>query len=148
MLPARVMLCLEVMKEPVECAAPWESVQSAARRMRDRGIGFLPVCGASGAVVGTLTDRDITVRVTSENLDAARTMVGQVMTREVVACRPEDDLGRAELLMSVRHKSRILCIDDQGVLVGVISLSDIACREGSSRVAVTLRHLVEREVRG
>jgi len=48
------------------------------------------------------------------------------MTAEVVACRPTYDITKAEQLMSQKRKSHMLCVDDGGKLVGVISLSDIA----------------------
>ena len=57
------MLCEELMKREVECVLPHESVQAAARKMVEANIGFLPVCDESGKVLGTLTDRDVTVRL-------------------------------------------------------------------------------------
>ena len=58
------MRCEEIMKRDVRTISPDEPVQAAASIMRDTNIGFLPVCDAtSGRVVGTLTDRDIAVRV-------------------------------------------------------------------------------------
>jgi len=67
------------------------------------------------------------------------------MTREVVACRPTDDLAEAEQLMARYRKSRILVTDDEGRLVGVISLSDIAEREDGARAAQTMRAITSRE---
>jgi hypothetical protein len=65
-------------------------------------------------------------RTASDDRSASSTRVGDIMTKQVVACRPQDDVKQAERLMSQHHKSRILCIDDPGKLVGVISLSDMA----------------------
>jgi len=69
------------------------------------------------------------------------------MTREVVACRPEDDLRQAQQLMGDRCKSRILCTSEAGQLLGVISLSDIAQLDGSVDAVATLRKVSSREVR-
>jgi CBS domain-containing protein len=139
------MRCHEIMKKAVQCAGVTDTVQSAAVAMRDRNIGFLPVCDAGGRVVGTLTDRDIAVRVASDDRSAAQTLVEDVMTREVVSCLATDDLARAEQLMATHKKSRVVVLDEQGAACGVISLSDIAERDSTTRAAVTLRQVATRE---
>src|SRR5438128_12516941 len=116
------MLCRDLMKIDVECVAPQDSVERAARRMRDEDVGFLPVCDPTGRVLGAITDRDITVRLVAErrSLDTA---VQDLMTREVIACHPAHLLERAEFLMGRAKVSRIMCIDENpDRLVGVISL--------------------------
>src|SRR5262245_29481593 len=57
------MRCEEIMKQDVECVSPQDSVQMAAKRMRDENVGFLPVCGPGQKVMGTVTDRDLACRV-------------------------------------------------------------------------------------
>jgi CBS domain-containing protein len=69
------------------------------------------------------------------------------MTREVVACRPADELDYAQELMSEQKVARVMCIDEEGALQGVISLSDIAELEDGRRASATLRELSDREVR-
>lgn len=139
------MLCQDVMKRNVTHVLDTETVQTAARHMRDHNIGFLPVLDASGKVVGTLTDRDVALRLVADNRPATL-RVAEVMTREVVHCRPEDDIGTAEQHMMRHHKSRIVCLDHAEHLVGVISLSDIAEREEGVRAVEILRGVAEREV--
>ncbi len=136
----------EVMNRDVKCVDPKDPVQLAARRMRDENIGFLPVCDSSMKVLGAITDRDIAVRVVAEGLPPT-TAVGEVMTREVVACHPDDDIRRAEQLMAEHQKSRLMVTDDQGRLVGVISLSDITQIEDPSRAHQTIKRVTERESR-
>lgn len=139
------MRCNEIMKTDIEYVRPTETVEIAARKMRDRNIGFLPVCENGMKVVGTITDRDLAIRVLAEK-KGADTPIGNVMSREVVACRPEDDLERAEELLARHKKSRIMCIDESGKLVGIVSLSDVAQADKGERVAETLREVTEREV--
>jgi CBS domain-containing protein len=116
--------------------------------MRDKEIGFCPVCDDSGRVVGTLTDRDLTIRVLAERRRPEETCAGDVMSRGVVACRPTDDLLIAERLMSEHKVSRMLCVDESGKPVGVISLSDIATVNRGVLTAEVMRSVSEREVRG
>lgn len=140
------MRCEEIMKKDVECLSPRNTIEDAAQRMRDQNVGFLPICDPAKKVLGTLTDRDIVVRCIATK-KAMSTPVENVMTREVVACRPQDDIQRAEELMAQHAKSRIMCIDEGGRLVGVISLSDIAQFEDAARTIETLRQVSEREAR-
>ena len=138
------MRCEQIMKRTVECVTAKDSVQVAARKMRDQNVGFLPVCENGTKVIGTITDRDIAVRACADDRAASQTKIGDVMTKEVIACRPSDDIARAQELMSKHHKSRMLCIDDGGKLVGVISLSDIAQHQPDAG-AETLREVTTRE---
>jgi CBS domain-containing protein len=138
------MLCSELMKSEPVCVLPDTTVQAAAQRMGDENIGFLPVCDNSGKVLGTLTDRDIAIRAMAKALPAT-TRVADVMTCEVVACRADEDIQQAEERMRRAQKSRIMCTDAQGRLVGVISLSDIARSEPDDRAAGTLRAVATRE---
>ena len=138
--------CQDIMKRDIECLSPRESASDAARRMRDRNVGFLPVCDESRRVLGTVTDRDIAIRLVAEEL-APGTEVEWLMTREIVACHPRDDIQEAEELMGQHRKSRIMCVEDDGTLVGVISLSDIAKLDSGRAAATTLRRVSERESR-
>ena len=137
------MRCDEIMKKDVECVSPSDSARTAARKMRDAEIGFLPVCGDDGKVMGTLTDRDLAIRLVAEDRGGDET-IDRIMTNEVIACSPEDDLTEALRLMRENHKSRILMVDKEGRLQGVISLSDIA-QVAEEEGAETLRAVSERE---
>lgn len=137
------MLCKDLMTSDVECVSAQTSIRDAARKMRDKNVGFLPVCDDKNCVIGTVTDRDIAIRAMAED-QPGTTLVGAVLTPEVVACRPGDDLNYARELMAQHRKSRIMCISRTGRIEGVISLSDIAQLdegEGGS----TLRNVSARE---
>jgi CBS domain-containing protein len=140
------MLCEQVMKHNVKSVKEQDTVQAAARMMRDSQVGFLPICGAEGKVVGTITDRDIVTRCAADG-GGLSTSVAKLMTREVVSCKPKDDLRRAEQLMQAHKKSRIVCVDDVGRPVGIISLSDVAQHEDASQVSLLLRSITHREPR-
>jgi CBS domain-containing protein len=148
------MRCEELMKTGVIYVREDDNVQAAARLMRDANVGFVPVVDPGQRAVGTLTDRDLAVRVCADDLVASRCAVRDFMSRELVSCRPEDDLETASGLMARYQKSRILVTGTDNVLRGVISLSDLALAEGAgaelrgeSRAARTLRDIARREAR-
>jgi CBS domain-containing protein len=132
------------MKGDVLCATAQTTVAQAAALMRDEQIGFLPICNGASNVIGTLTDRDIAVRVVAEN-ESTNQPVERFMTGDVVACRSDDDLSIAQDLMGEMQVSRIVCVSENGELEGVISLSDIAQVGNGADVAATLRSVTVRE---
>src|SRR5258708_25774786 len=107
------MLCEDIMMDDVVCLALTDTAHTAARKMRDLNVGFLPVCDAVGKVVGTLTDRDLTIRLIAENR-SLKTSVSTLMTPEVITCRPKEATLRAQSLRPLHHKSRIAAIRDGG----------------------------------
>ncbi len=139
------MRCEEIMKQDVECVRMDEPAKRAARLMRDQNIGFLPVCDEGNKVLGTITDRDLAIRVLADDKWDKDTPIGDVMSREVVACKPGDDLRTAEELLATHKKSRLLVTDDDDRLIGVISLSDLAQADVPERVASTMRAVTQRE---
>lgn len=137
------MLCREIMKFDVECVSPQTTLRDAARKMRDFNVGFLPVCDEAMRAVGAITDRDIAVRaVAAETPHDAP--VEAILTRDVIACRPEDELQFARALMAEHQISRVMCLSEGGRIEGVISLSDIVQLDDVS-AASTLRHVTDRE---
>jgi CBS domain-containing protein len=114
--------------------------------MRDEQIGFLPICNSVGNVIGILTDRDIAIRVVANNR-SANEPVERFMSLAVVACRSDEDLSVAQDLMGEMQLSRIVCVDEDGRVEGVISLSDIAQLGDGVDAAATLRSVTVREAR-
>src|SRR5260221_12130411 len=118
------MLCEDIMMDDVVCLAPTDTAQVAACKMRDLNVGFLPVCDASGKAIGTLTDRDLAIRVITENR-SLETLVSTLMTKEVITCRPKDDIQRAQYLMAEHQKSRIVVVRNGGGVAGGVCLFPI-----------------------
>lgn len=139
------MLCRDIMNK-VECCWLDDPVADVAGRMRARHVGFLPVCNHEGQVVGTITDRDLAVRVLADRL-SLDTPVHAVMSKGPITCRPNDLLEDAEQLMERYFKWRIVVVDGHRRPVGVISLSDIADAELPTRAAKLLREISARDVR-
>ncbi len=139
------MQCRQIMRPDVTAFRERDSIDMVAQRMRDVGASFVPVCDRDGRLIGSLSDHEIVVRVCAEDRLASRTFVSDVMTRDTIACHERDDVTRAEELMSESGYSRVLVVDDQGRLVGVIRLVDVLAEEDEQRAVETLRQVVARE---
>jgi len=143
------MRCQDLMKTDITCCTQNDTVFDCAKKMNEDNVGFTPICEGDHAgghrVVGTLTDRDIVLRVVAfeGGRDPRQVRCGEVMTKNPISCKPADDISRAEELMAKNHISR-MCISEGGILKGVISLSDIVQAE-RERGAETLRKVSERE---
>ncbi len=140
------MLCSDLMRMEVDAISGEMSAEVVARRMRDELVGFLVVCDAAAHVLGVVTDRDIAIRLCAENRPGT-TPVAELMSPDILACRPDDTLARAEVLMATQRKSRILVTDRDNTLLGVISLTDIAQVEEPLRAARVLREVTARGFR-
>ena len=133
----------EVMTSEVLEARSGCTVREAAQLMREHNVGFLPVCEPDGTVVGTLTDRDITLRVTAEGRSSG-TVVEDVMSTEIIACHTTDNLQDIERLMRSNQVGRVLVLDEDNMVAGVLSLADLAqyenpCKVGEVMADITLR---------
>jgi len=115
----------EVMTSPVSCLSPDATVRDAAQKMRELDIGTIVVCDSGNKPVGVITDRDITVRCTALGLDSATTRVSQCMSRDVVTVKTDSTTKDAEKIMEERQIRRVVAIDEQGKLCGIVALSDI-----------------------
>ena len=116
----------EVMTEGVECARPDDTVAVAAQRMKDLDVGALPVCGDQDRLVGMVTDRDITVRATAGCCNPGGTRVKDVMTPDIIYVFEDQDVTEAARLMRENQVRRLVVLNRDKRLVGIISLGDLA----------------------
>jgi len=128
------MQVFEAMTPDVVSVLPDTRLVDAALAMRNLDVGPLPVVD-EGKLVGVVTDRDITIRATAEGRDPRITPVEEVMTREVVACREDDDVRTAAKLMQDAQLRRLLVVDPLGRLVGIVSLGDLVLQTGDEKLA-------------
>ncbi|MCG3117770.1 MAG: CBS domain-containing protein [Candidatus Manganitrophus sp. SA1] len=115
----------EIMTEEVEVVHPDASLKDSATKMKELNVGVLPVCDGE-RLVGTLTDRDITVRATAEGRDPTNTKVREVMTQEVVYAFEDQDVKEAAQLMEQKQIRRLMVLNRQKRLTGIVSLGDLA----------------------
>lgn len=124
----------ELMTEGVITVRRDESALAVAQTMRDRRVGSVVVTDAQGDPAGIVTDRDLAVRVLAADAAAAELPIGECATTPLVSGELEMELEEAAALM-VRHRVRRLPVVDDGQLVGIVTLDDIAVRTGDLEVA-------------
>jgi CBS domain-containing protein len=93
--------------------------------MRVFDTGSLPICDGK-KVLGMLTDRDIVIRAVAKGLHPDQTMVSDVMTEEVVYLFDDQDVSEAARLMEDRQIRRLLVLNRDKELVGIVSLGDLS----------------------
>ena len=122
--------CNEVMTKNPLCCLPEDLVTKAAGLMKSENIGSIPVVEneQTKKLVGIVTDRDLTLKILADGLNAKSTKVDAVMTRKVVTCHVEDDLQKALDAMAENQLRRIPVVDGDHKIVGIIAQADVATR--------------------
>ena len=115
----------DLMNPNVVTVEPSSSAALAARLISRHNVGSLPVCGEDRRLRGVVTDRDIVLRCVAAEEDPAQTPVRDIMSRGCATVSPGADCREATRLMSA-HQVRRLPVVEEGRLVGMISLSDLA----------------------
>jgi CBS domain-containing protein len=128
------MQVFEAMTPEVVSVPPETTLVDAAQTMKELDVGPLPVCDGD-QLLGMVTDRDIIVRAIAEARDPRTTEVREIMTSEVVCCREADDVRQAAKLMQEQQLRRLLVVNDEGRLVGIVSLGDIVLQTGDDKLA-------------
>jgi CBS domain-containing protein len=142
------MKCENIMSTNLEWLNEQDTVQTAATRMAEAGVGFLPICDAQRRVVGVVTDRDLVTRGIAAKVVPASTSAALIMTSPALSCLQTTDLREAEELMATAQKSRLVITDEQGRLVGVLSLADLLEHAPTARALQTTRAVLWREALG
>jgi CBS domain-containing protein len=124
----------EIMTKSVECIEPSTTIANAAEKMRALDVGFLPVC-ENDRVMGTVTDRDITIRSVAQGRDPRLATVSEIMTPQAFHCYDDDDVEAVGEQMQEKEVRRMLILNRQEALVGVVSLGDIAKARGEQQLA-------------
>lgn len=116
------------------------TVVEVARLMRDEDVGLIPIV-ESDRVVGTVTDRDIAVRVVAEGRSAEDVKVADVASRELVTVDPEQNLDEALRLMAKHQVRRLPVVEEDGKLIGIVAQADIAMHADASQTGEVLEKI-------
>lgn len=116
----------EIMSSDVEVIHPGDTLQTAAQKMRDRDIGFLPVC-EDDRLIGVLSDHDVVVRALAEGMDSQSIVGRDVVTSPAIYCYDDQNVDEAAKLMHDNQIRRLVVLSrGDKRMVGVVSLGDLA----------------------
>lgn len=122
----------EIMAQNVETIGPDATLQESAEKMKRRNIGVLPVVEGKKAV-GIITDRDITLRAVVSGVDVTKTKIREFMTRDPYCAYEDQTISDACELMERNKIRRLIVLDREDRLVGVVSLNDVTVKGKETR---------------
>jgi CBS domain-containing protein len=133
----------EIMTRDVVVLQPDDSLQFAAKKMRDRDIGFLPVCDGED-LIGVISDRDITIRALADGMDVSIMLGRDLMTSPAIYCFDDQDVSEAARIMEENQIRRLVVMSrEDNRLVGVVSLGDLARHATTDRSGQVLQKVSE-----
>ena len=130
----------DVMSADPRAVDAGKPVAEAAQMMKNEDVGLTPVVEGD-KLVGTLTDRDIAVRVVAEGRDPGSTSVGDVASKNVVTVTPQQDLDDALSLMAQHQIRRLPVVEEGGRLVGVVAQADVAMSADHSETGEMVKRI-------
>jgi CBS domain-containing protein len=128
-----------IMTAKVATASPKTTIDEIATMMRDEDTGAIPVVD-DGELVGVITDRDIVIRCIADGEDAAKMTADEVLSARLETIEPDAEVEEAARLMA-RSQVRRLPVVENGQLVGMVSLGDIAVKASDSRAGEALEEV-------
>ena len=139
----------DLMTKQVQFCGPDDSLEHAAQLMWHHNCGCLPVCTGDGnganRTVGMITDRDICMSALFQRRALRELRVSDAMAQQVLTCHSGDTLGHAEKVMRGGQIRRLPVLDDEGSLIGMISLADLA-REAARESPRARKNITETAV--
>jgi CBS domain-containing protein len=133
----------EIMTRDVVVLQPEDSLQSAARKMRDLNIGFLPVCDGEN-LLGVISDRDITIRALADGMDVNIMLGRDLMTTPAICCFEDQDVNEAAKIMAENQIRRLVVLDRENKrVVGIVSLGDLARTQTTDHSGQVLQKVSE-----
>lgn len=116
----------EIMRVRVHTCTPQDTLHHAAQVMWEKDCGCLPVVDEARVVKAVITDRDICMAALTQGVPLGQTSVQSAMSRSLAVCSADDPLDAVEDLMRQAQIRRVPVVDAGGVLIGLVSLYDIA----------------------
>jgi CBS domain-containing protein len=112
--------------------------------MRDENVGLAPIVEGD-RLIGTVTDRDIAIRVVAEGKDPTETTVREAASTNVVTIDPQQDLNEALRLMAQHQVRRLPVVEEDGRLVGVVAQADVARMGDDRRTGEVVQEISDQE---
>lgn len=135
------MLAKEVMSKKPEFLPPSATLKQAASQMRSNDYGFIPV-GENDRLVGAITDRDLAIEAVAKGLDPNKKTIKEVMHKGIFFCFEEDTLEKVIKKMEKLQVRRLVVLNRNKRMTGIISLGDIATKAGNAKLCAELAEAV------
>jgi CBS domain-containing protein len=129
----------EVMTPSPKTVEADATAAQAAKLMKEADAGMIPVVQGR-RLVGTVTDRDIAIRVVAEGKDAGATAVGEIASKDIVTIGPDQDIAEALGLMASNQIRRLPVVEGE-TLIGVVAQADVARAADERRVGETIEQI-------
>jgi CBS domain-containing protein len=114
--------------------------------MWESDCGCVPIIDVGNHVVGMLTDRDICMAAYIQGRRLNEMPVASAMSPQVFSCTPDDTVAAAEEVLRARQVRRLPVVDQSGVLVGILSMNDVAREADRERRQKGKRQITTDEV--
>ena len=137
----------EIMSSHVKQISSSAMASEAADKMKTFDVGALPIL-EDNKIVGMLTDRDIVVRAIATGMDPKMTVIKDILTPEVLCCFEEDDISTAARIMEDNQVRRLVVLDNDKTVVGMISLGDLALKTSNDHLTYEILERVCGPARG
>ena len=125
------MRVCDAMTRDVRVCTPGQTIRDVAKIMAEIDAGSVPV-GENDRLIGMITDRDIAIRAVAQG-KGPDTPVREVMSdSKVLYCFEDDELDKVAKNMGDEKVRRLPVVNKDKRLVGIVSLGNIAQREGKS----------------
>jgi CBS domain-containing protein len=134
----------QLMTRHVETCRTSDRLNRAAQIMWEHDCGVVPVmteADGTARIAGMITDRDICMAAYTQGRRLEDIPVASAMSQQVYSCRPTDAVAVALKVMETNQVRRLVVVDQEDHVIGLLSLADIA-REadherGADRAQVT-----------
>jgi CBS domain-containing protein len=133
----------DIMSTDPQCCTPSTTIQEAAQMMVDCDCGAIPVIEDQNGSkpIGIITDRDIACRAVAASLDPARTTVGQCMSTQLATVAADTSIQESCRIMEERQVRRLLAVDREGRILGIVAQADIALNLPARKTAEVVKEV-------
>ena len=135
----------EVMTTPAQCLGSDTSLRDIAAKMKELDAGSIPIC-EKDRLVGMVTDRDIVIKTLGSGQDPDAVRAGDIMSSPIVYCYEDQALEDVARIMEVKQIRRLVVLNREKRLVGIVSLGDISLKGGSNAVSEEILEQVSKPI--
>lgn len=123
-------------REQVVAVSPDTPAVEVARIMGEKNVGSVVIVTGDNRPAGVITDRDLVVRIMARGMDPGEVRAGEIPNRDVITFR--DSMGIYEAIQKMTAKTirRMPVVDDDGKLIGIVTMDDIIRMLGEEMAAI------------